>query len=169
MSYDFTDSRPIPRCDDCKSPLGDLGFCEECAGRAEEPTPEQQAQRDAEADDQPLYDRTFYVDPPLHTITCICGRPALIIEPHGTFCGACWEAQDVWVLWKNDAATFVWMLRQQRARLNELAERLATYLSRKTGMSLSMDSVLAMWRPLLDDGEPPPAAMAVVPYQQLVA
>lgn len=53
MSYDFTDSRPIPRCNDCGAALGDLGFCEECAGRAEEPepTPEQWAERDADMDE----------------------------------------------------------------------------------------------------------------------
>jgi hypothetical protein len=39
MLYDFTDSRPIPRCADCGAALGDYGRCEDCDDRTAESAP----------------------------------------------------------------------------------------------------------------------------------
>lgn len=65
------DCRPIPRCFDCDAVLGDYGRCEECDDRAYAAT--------APVALAPLY--------------CPCGNRALILEPHGAFCGPCDAAQ----------------------------------------------------------------------------
>jgi hypothetical protein len=75
--------------------------------------------------------------------------------PEGTFCSACHEAADLWTLWKTDSTAFVAELRRQSCRLTEMGQRLVIYLNAKTGATLGVDSILAMWRNLLDDGSPP--------------
>lgn len=176
MTYDFTDSRPIPCCADCGAALGDYGRCEDCDDRAEQPT----STRDtlgyctgcgAPPEEPCMCSATIkaITETPRHTIFCVCSAAGVILTPEGTLCGACYEAQSLWQLWKTDSTAFVWMLRQQRPRLNEMAARLATYLSRKHGAHLSCDSVLAMWRQLLDDGEPPEPRFYVVATRRAAA
>lgn len=101
-------------------------------------------------------------DTPRHIIACICGEPGVIIHPHGTYCGACHEAADLWRLWKTDSTEFVAELRRQSCRLAEMAERLVTYLNAKNGSALGADSILAMWRQLLGDEPPKPRTFVAV-------
>lgn len=106
---------------------------------------------------------------PRHTLSCTCGQPAPILESHGAFCGACYEASGLWQLWKTDSTAFVAELRRQRCRLNEMAVRLVVWLNAKNGSALGCDSILAMWRQLLDDDEPPKPRFYVVARQQVAA
>lgn len=96
------------------------------------------------------------VETPRYTVRCICGAVGVIVHPDATYCGGCHEAADLWAVWKTDSTAFIAELRHQSSRLNEMAVRVATYLNAKNGSAIGADSILAMWRQLLDDGGPEP-------------